>query len=225
MVQLWVSPGACSLLPHILLNEINADFELVIVDIVKELGFPEKYKEINPKKRLPILILDDGTVITETVAISTKISQMAPDHHLLGSDDLEIVRSYEWFNWLSGTFHERGFGSFFGPHRFADDEIAFDPIRRSSYAFIEQCFSDVEERLTGVYAVGNAFTAVDVFLYVIYRWGHMLRLDMKGAYPKYTKLVLEVTKRAAVSKTVEKEGIPLIEDNRADGADLQKYKP
>lgn len=46
--------------------------------------------------------------------------------------------------------------------------------------------------------------------------GHMLRLDMKGRYPKFTKLVLEVTKRASVLKAVEREGIPLLEDNRAD---------
>lgn len=171
MIQLWVSPGACSLLTHILLNEIHADFELVVIDILKEGGFPETHKKVNPKKRLPILILDDGTIITETVAISTKISQMAPDHHLLGVDDLEVVRSYEWFNWLSGTFHERGFLGYFGPNNFADDEKAFDSIRRVSRIWIEKCYADVEQRLTVTYAVGNAFTAVDVFLYVIYRWG------------------------------------------------------
>ena len=76
--------------------------------------------------------------------------------------------------------------------------------------------------MTGVHAVGDAFTAVDVFLYVIYRWGYLLKLDMKGRFPKYTELVLEVTKRDSVLKAVEKEGIPLIEDNRMDGVDLEK---
>ena len=220
MLQLWASPATCSLLPHILLNEIHAEFELVVIDISKTGGFPDEYKHLNPKKRFPILVLDDGTVITETVAISTKISQMAPDHHLLGASDLEVVRSYEWFNWLSGTFHERGFGGYFAPDRLADHEIAFDPIRRKSRAWIEQCYADIEERLTGVYAVGSDFTAVDVFLYVIYRWGHLLKMDMKGTYPKYTRLVAEVTKRGSVLKAVEKEGIPLIKDNRLDGIDL-----
>lgn len=215
MVQLWVSPGACSLLTHVLLHEINADFELVVVDILKEGGFPERHKKVNPKGRLPILILDDGTIITETVAITTKISQMAPERHILGATDLEVVRSYEWLNWLSGTVHERGFGSYFGPMRFADDEVAYEPIRRTARAFIEQSYADIEERLTGLHAVGDAFTAVDVFLYVIYRWGHMLKWNMKEKYPKYTSLVLEVTKRTAVQTAVEKEGIPLIVDNRA----------
>lgn len=220
MPQLWISPGTCSLLPHILFNEIQASFELKVVDITKTLGFPEEYKKINPKKRLPILIEDDGTIITETVAISTRISQMAPDHQLLGASDLEVVRSYEWFNWLSGTLHERGFGCFFSPHKVADDESAFPAIRRTSLAWIEQCYGDIEEKLTGVHAVGNAFTAVDVFLYVIYRWGYLVRLDMKGRFPKYTRLVLEVAKRDSVVKAVQKEGIPLVEDNRLDGVDV-----
>ena len=222
MFQLCVAPATCSLLPHILLNEINADFELVVVDFIKLGGFPEKYSKINPKQRVPILILDDDTIITETVAISTRISQMGPDHRLFGANDLEIVRSYEWLNWLSGTVHERGFGGYFSPNRVADDAIAFDSIRRQSRAWIVKCYADIEERLTGTHAVGSAFTVVDAFLYVIYRWGHLLKLNMKDTYPKYTNLILEVTKRASVLKAVEEEGIPLVEDNRMDGIDIEK---
>ena len=229
MLQLFISPATCSLLPHILLREINADFELVVVDIISEGGFPEKYKKINPKQRVPILISsDDGTtaattttIITETVAIATRISQMAPEHHLFGASDLDAVRCYEWLNWLSGTVHERGFGGYFSPNRIADDEVAYTSVRRQSRAWIEKCYADIEERLSRTHAVGDAFTAVDAFLYVIYRWGHLLKLDMKTRYPKYTALVLEVTKRPSVLKAVEKEGIPLIEDNRMDGIDIE----
>jgi glutathione S-transferase len=224
MLQLFISPATCSLLPHILLLEINAEFELVVVDIISGNGFPAEYKKLNPKERVPILISDDNdttTVITETVAIATRISQMAPDHHLFGSKDLEVVRCYEWLNWLSGTVHERGFGSYFSPNRIADDEVAFTPVRRKSRAWIEKCYADIEERLSGTHAVGDAFTVVDVFLYIIYRWGYLLKLDMKEKYPKYTSLVLEVTKRPSVLKAVEKEGIPLIKDNRMDGIDIE----
>ena len=222
MLKLWISPGTCSLLPHILLNEINADFELVIVDITKTGGATQEYKKLNPKERLPILVEDGGTVITETVAISTRISQMAPDHHLLGANNIDVCRSYEWFNWLSGTVHECGFGSYFSPNRIAEDEVAFAPIRRASLAWILKCYADIEQKLHGPYAVGNAFTAIDVFLYVIYRWGYLLQLDMKGKFPRYTELAHGVSKRASVVKAAEKEGIPLIEDNRLDGVDLEQ---
>ena len=221
---MWASPGTCSLLAHILLRELHADFELVVVDIVKEGGFPEKYKKINPKGRVPILAFDNGTTITETVAIATRISQLAPDYHLLGRRDLDVVRSYEWFNWLSGTVHERGFGACFAPFRFADEESAYGSIHRTARSFIEQCYAGIEEQLTPVRAVGDAFTAVDAFLYVLYRWGHMLRIDMKTRYPRYTSLVLEVTKGDSVLDAVEEEGIPLLEDNRADIPDTRGSK-
>ena len=224
MLKLWISPATCSLLPHILLREISADFELVVLDVVNG-GFPEEHKDINPKKRVPILILDDGTIITETVAISTAISQMLPDKFLLGTKNIETVRCYEWFNWLSGTVHERGLGATFAPFRFADEESAFESIRRVNRAFVLKCFSDIEERLTGVHAVGNVFTAIDVFLYVIYRWGYLMKLDMEESYPKWTKLVQEVTKRPSVLKAVEKEGIPLIKDNRLDNVELPDVNP
>ena len=52
------------------------------------------------------------------------------------------------------------------------------------------------------------------------RFGH----DTKYLHACRDNFVLEVTKRASVLKAVEKEGIPLIEDDRADGADTQQSK-
>ena len=114
-LRLWVSPGACSLAPHAALEESGLEFELMVVDITKPpYGFPEKYQHINPKKRIPILEYDDQ-IITETTAIMTATSQLAPEKHLFGKSNLEVVRTYEWLNWLSGTVHERGLGALFSP--------------------------------------------------------------------------------------------------------------
>ena len=221
-LKLWISPGACSLVPHILIREAGLDYELVVIDIIKEGGFPEKYRNVNPKLRLPILELgdgnnnnDDNVIITEVPAISTYISQQATDKHLFGKSELEAVRVYEWFNWLSGTVHERGFGAVFQPKSWSDDENAFPSISAKAREWVEICFADIEEKLAGIHSVGDSFTAADVFLYVIYRWGHLFELNMKERYPKWTELVNNVVKREAVISTVEKEGIPLVDDDRA----------
>lgn len=220
-LKLWISPGACSLVPHILLNEANLPYELVVVDVVKESGFPDKYAHVNWKKVVPILEVrssDDEKpiIITELPAVCAYIHQLAPSAHLMGATDLELVRVLEWFNWLTGIVHQRGFGGLFRPSMYSDDERAWASVQKVSRAHVEKCFGEIEAQLRpgGAFAVGSGLTAVDAFLYAMWRWVHMFDMDLTP-YTKFKALVEGVViKREAVIATVEKEGIPLVDDNR-----------
>ncbi|MBK5649085.1 MAG: glutathione S-transferase, partial [Acinetobacter sp.] len=49
-MKLYYAPGACSLAAHIILNEINVDFDLVRVDLkTHKTEKGADYYEINPK--------------------------------------------------------------------------------------------------------------------------------------------------------------------------------
>ena len=50
------------------------------------------YAAINPIKRVPALVLDDGTVITESIAICRYFEALHPDPPLFGCSPLEIAR-------------------------------------------------------------------------------------------------------------------------------------
>lgn len=201
---LWLSPGACSLAPHIVLRETEIDFETVIINVKP--GFPEEYRHMNPKGRVPIFQLGHET-ITEVPAIMTAISHLCPDKHLLGKTNIEIVRTYEWFNWLSGTVHAQAFGSVRRTHRFSDDPETYDAIKAKGRQTIEESMGFIEERLTGHHAVGDSFTAVDAYLLVVYRWGLQLGFEMQKNYPKYTSLVKHNLKRDSVKGALKEEGI------------------
>lgn len=219
-LKLWISPGACSLVPHILLNEANLSYELVVIDVVKG-GFPEEHAHVNWKRVVPILEVHkaDGSapiIITETPAVCTYIHQLVPSAHLMGATNLEYVRVLEWFNWLTGIVHQHGFGGLFRPSMYTDDERAWASIQRVSRTHIEKCFGEIEAQLLpdGAFAVGDGFTAVDAFLYAMWRWVHMLDMDLTP-YPKFKALTEGViVKRKAVVATAEKEGIPLVDDDR-----------
>ncbi len=116
---LWISPGACSLAPHILIREAEIDFKTVVISA--KAGFPEELRDVIPKARVPIFQLGDET-ITEVAAIMSAISQISTKKNLLGKTNLEIVRTYEWFNWISGTLHGQAFGGIRRPHRFSDEQ-------------------------------------------------------------------------------------------------------
>ena len=110
-------------------------------------------------------------------------------------------------NWLSGTVHGQGFGAIFRPERYSADPGARDGIKAKGREWIGECFDRIEEKLEGVYAVGNALTAVDPYLLVFFRWGNDIGFGMTEKYPKYTALVKALVERPAVKATLKAEGI------------------
>jgi glutathione S-transferase len=205
-IHLYMTPGSCSLASHIALHESALEF--TTTDLKAARGFPPEHLHINPKGRVPILELD-GERITETPAILTTISALAPEKHLLGKTILEQARAHEWMAWICGTLHGQAFGCVFRPARFVgDQEGMYDAVKAQGRKTALECFKYVDEKMEGrEYAVGEGFTLVDAYLYVIYRWGNMLKLGMREKFPNYTRLVEGVIKREAVKKTLEAEGL------------------
>ena len=73
-MKLFYSPGACSLVSHILLVETKLPFELVKVDTKAhktEAGVD--YYTLNPKGSVPLLQLDDGQFLSEGPVIDKRI--------------------------------------------------------------------------------------------------------------------------------------------------------
>lgn len=205
-IKYYYAPGACSLAPHILLRETGVDFEAIRVANLRVSPIPEDFRRINPKMRVPVISIGDET-ITEAPAIITMVASLAPEKNLLGRTPLETVRVYEWMNWLSGTVHSLAFKPIFKPILFTADPAAYEGIKTKARETIKECFELIEGKLEGVYAVGGAYTAVDAYLLVFYRWGNVIGVNMKVEYPKYTELIANLVQRAAVKTTLEVEEI------------------
>lgn len=199
-ITLHYSKAACSLAVHILLHDLNLPFTTVHTTL------PPKYGTLNPKMRIPVLILDDE-VITETPTIFTAIAALAPELQLLGKTHMETIRAHEWMDWLAGTLHSQGFGAFFRPERFSSEASAHAGIQAKGRLCITECFDIIEGKLEGFHALGGAYTVVDVYLFVFYRWGNTFGWTMREAYPKFTALVEELVKRPAVENSLAAEGI------------------
>ena len=203
----YYGSGACSLAPHILLREAGLDFTaLSAVEPGNFNKFIQDFHRINPKMKVPVLVQDEAA-ITEVPAIATAISNLAPHLHLTGRTPMETVRVYEWMNWLSGTVHGQGFGAILRPERYSVDASAKDGIKAKGREWITECYAMIQRKLDGLFAVGDALTAVDPYLFVFFRWGNDLGFEVKEKCPKYTALVKALVERPAVKATLEAEGI------------------
>ena len=68
------------------------------VDIVAQQHRTEAFAAINPMRRLPALVLDDGTVIAESIAICRYFEALQPDPPLFGRGALQSALVEMW-NW------------------------------------------------------------------------------------------------------------------------------
>ena len=80
-MKLYTSPGSCSSASHIALLEAGADFELVKLNLRTDRKLPDgrHLNDIHPKGYVPVLELDDGSLLTENVAILQYIADQYPD--------------------------------------------------------------------------------------------------------------------------------------------------
>ena len=55
-LKLYFSPGACSFVPHVLLQLSGAAYEPAMVKLHKGEQHGEEYKAINPRSQVPVLV-------------------------------------------------------------------------------------------------------------------------------------------------------------------------
>jgi glutathione S-transferase len=208
MIKLYYSPGACSLAPHIVLEELGIAYDSMLVSLKDGEHKKADYLKVNPRARVPALNVD-GKVLTECVAILTYLGGGFADRGLWPKDTWKQAEAISLMSWLSSTVHVT-FAGVIRPERYALDATAQENIKQSCRAALERQFAEIDKLLTGkTFAMGGQYSVVDPYLLVFYRWGNRIGIPMKERFPVWTKHALRVHSRPTVKRVFEAEGITL----------------
>ena len=126
MLKLYYTPGACSLAPHIALEEAGDRFALERVDLAANQQNSPDFLRLNPKARVPVLT-DGDWALTEAPAILRYIAARHPAAGLWPWDPREEARCAEWLGWLSSTIHVSA-GHVRRAARYASDARAVEDV-------------------------------------------------------------------------------------------------
>ena len=85
MMQLYFGPGACSFVPHAVLQAAGIEFEPRMVKLHKGEQNEDAFKAINPRSQVPVLV-DDGEVITQILAIVGYLDKKLAGTNVLPTD-------------------------------------------------------------------------------------------------------------------------------------------
>lgn len=81
---------------RIFLHEKQAPHEVVYIDLMKAEQMSDEFKLINPSCTVPVLKLDDGTILTENSGIAAYLESAFPNPPLLGLTDAEKGLVASW---------------------------------------------------------------------------------------------------------------------------------
>jgi glutathione S-transferase len=209
-MTLYYAPGACSLAPHIVLEEVGAPYQLAPVDLKANQQNSPEYLGVNPKARVPALG-DGGWILTEAPAILRYLAARHPAAGLWPWDPREEARCAEWLNWLSSTIHV-AFAHVLRASRYASEPRAVEDVAATAKKTCRELWHAVDQKVgAGPWAIGERYSVADPYLMVYWNWGRgpALAFDMARDFPHWTAHARRVAQRPAVQRVFASEGLAL----------------
>src|SRR5579863_8110786 len=166
--RLYARQGAGSLAPQMMLEEIGAAYELVWVG--KAPAEIEAFRRISPAAKIPVLMLPDGTVVSESAAILIHLTNAHPAAALAPSVGSSAhARFLQWMVFLSANVYEAALRFFYSARYSAAGEAAAAQIKRQALADWTGHLEIVHAALSP-YLLGTELSAADLYLHMLAGW-------------------------------------------------------
>src|SRR5262249_25299302 len=171
-MDLYFSPMACSVASRIALYEAQADVRFIEVDPkTKRMLDGDNYLDIYPLGLVPLIRLDDGSLLTENAAILQYIAAQYPDAHLAPSDGIERARLQQWLCFIGTELHKAFFIPLF-------DKKAPEGTRAYTLERYASRFAYLDNHLRHRDFLLQRFSVADAYLYTVLNWTVPTRVEL-----------------------------------------------
>ncbi len=165
-ITLYHSPGACSMATYISLLEAGAEFDVKIISLKTNDQSSPEYAAINPKKKVPFLVVD-GNGLSENIAMQSWIAETFPQADLLPSDSWDQKRALSYMGWFGAGIHQH-LTRHFKPIKFCANTDSHDDIKAKAKQMYMEQLALVEVELTNKTWFFDHFTVCDSYFFWIY---------------------------------------------------------
>lgn len=171
-------PGACSLVPYILLTEAGATFDTRNINLGKGENTHPDYLRINPMGKVPALIID-GKALTENVAIQVWIDRQFPQAGLMPTHPMAYAQALSVMAWCAAGMHPK-ITQQARPARYCSNADMADDVRAlGSQGLLEQ-FAVADKMLAGRAWFFDNFSCADAHFYWCFRRGGQFKPDLSA---------------------------------------------
>jgi glutathione S-transferase len=193
-MTLYYSPLACSLADHVALLEAEAPFERESVNLkTKRTTSGADFNEVTRKGYVPALVLDNGEILTENIAILDCLAVKYPAIGVPGH--LGRTRVLEALAFISTEVHRS-----FKPMWHDGSETQ----KAQASATISRLLSNMADDREGDYMFGTEPSVADFYLFVMLLWAKRFAVDIPAPL---IALRQRMASRPAVQAAMRHEGL------------------
>ncbi|MEY2994282.1 MAG: hypothetical protein RL357_1217 [Pseudomonadota bacterium] len=208
-LQLYFGPGACSFVPHAMLQLSGVAFEPIMVKLHKGEQHSEPFLSINPRGQVPVIV-HEGEVLDQLVAIVLYLDDLLPDAHILPPAGVERAHALQTLVWMNNTVHAT-FAHIFMPQRFADDAAAQQAMRAFNVLQYTQRLVELDQIVANQakpWLTGDKPGALDAYALTLVRWAGMVKID-PTQFTALWALANQLVDLPALAPVIERERLQL----------------
>lgn len=192
-MKLFYAQGACSLAVHIMLEELGNEYQSVKVSLQDK----SVLSQYNPLGYVPVLVLDDNTIMTEATCLLQYLSA-TNDFAFMPKTLQERYECIEWLTFISTEMHKTAAPLF---HK--------DVVSEGYLKFTEEKIGTrldfLEKRLKeNAFIMGDTYTVADMYALAILRIYDHLGISL-DPYPSILNLKKELEESTLIKKIIEFE--------------------
>jgi glutathione S-transferase len=182
------------------LEEADLPYRREVVDTGQGQHRAPEYLAVNPMAQVPALRLPGGTVITESGAMVLHLCDARPESGLLPAPGTAArAVSFRWLFWLATGLYEADLRYYY-PDRYTSEPSGADGVKAAALERMDRLAAMAEDLLRpGPYALGERFSAVDVYLFMLVLW-HPARADLFARHAGLGELARLVRRRPSVER-------------------------
>lgn len=204
MLSFYMTPGSCSTGIHILLEELELVFSAQVLNLLSGQAQSSEFLALNPKGTIPVLVRDDGTALTDFVAIAWWLACAYPKAKLLPDSLDEQAELLNIMNDIVSGIHAQGFARIFTPERFMLRETDQDAIEHLGKQIVNKGFAIVAKRLECSRGyLFERFSIADAALFYVEFWAQRINLDLPDVCSSHLQLMQS---RQVVRRVLAEEG-------------------
>ena len=210
MLTLYYSPGACSMAPHIALEEAGVSYTPQLVSIPKGEHLADAPAECE-SARQGAGASHRARHIDRECRHSDLYRPLVSRANLLPEEPIEMARCLAHMAYLSNTVHP-AFTHILRPGRFATKEGAHENLKATGRANARKLLQELDAILAGKeWVLGSRYSVADPYTLVIYGWGRHHRLGIEQL-THYTAFKDRMLQRPAVRTVLAREQSALWHD-------------
>ena len=184
-MELFHSPGSCSIGIRVILEEIGQPYALRVIDVKSGAQRGPEYLALNPKGKVPALARPDGSLLTEFPAIALWLARSYPQAGLLPEGLEAEVRALELMDYIVASLHMRGATFALVPQKFSTDPAAQAELAAHGRAVLQAGYAALAARLDGAEYMMGDYSIVDAAAFYLIGWHSRAGLELDPVLDAY----------------------------------------